>query len=234
MLKAMNNLEIFASPAALVEAVTQKLVQTSRDCILKKRRFTLALSGGSTPKALYENMASAAWRDRFDWANIEIFFGDDRAVGPDDEFSNYKMAKSAFGGVPAKLHRIEGELEPEIAAQKYNALLEGLGSPIDVVLLGLGDDGHTASLFPDSPVLGETQILVSATPVATLQPFVRRVTMTFPAINASANKWFLVTGNAKAARLNEVLNGPKNVQKLPAQGVENPVWFVDEGAASGL
>jgi 6-phosphogluconolactonase len=229
-------LEIAPDSATLVEQVTAKLAETAREAIVRQRRFTLALSGGSTPKALYQSMASERWKDKFDWQNIEIFFGDDRAVAPDDELSNFRMAKEAlFDFVPAKVHRIETEnANLEAAAAAYEAKIRELGAPLNVVLLGLGDDGHTASLFPNSPVLTEQEKLVSATPVATLNPFLRRITLTFPAINSAENVWFLVTGAAKAERLKEVLQGEKDVQKLPAQGVDKAVWFLDEAAAKSL
>jgi 6-phosphogluconolactonase len=222
-----HKLEIAPDSTALVEQVTEKLAEAAREGIVRHRRFTLALSGGSTPKALYKNMASERWRDKFDWQNIEIFFG---------ELSNYRMAKEAlFDFVPAKVHRIETEnTDLEAAAAAYDAKIRELGAPLNVVLLGLGDDGHTASLFPNSPVLAEQEKLVSATPVATLNPFLRRITLTFPAINSADNVWFLVTGAAKAERLKEVLQAEKDVQRLPAQGVERAVWFLDEAAAKSL
>ena len=126
----------------------------------------------------------------------------------------------------------------ENAAAQYETLLKNLGGRLDVVLLGLGDDGHTASLFPHSPQLEAKDKWVTATPIASLEPHVRRVTLTFEAINAARNCWFLVTGESKAARVRDVISGPRDVAQWPAQGVAPRsgalVWFLDKAAAGDL
>ena len=218
-----------------------RLVLTARQSIEARGSFSLALSGGSTPKALYQKLASPAYRDQIEWPKCDIVFGDDRAVAPDDALSNYRMARETLlDFVPARGHRIETECaDLESAAADYEAVVRGLaGGRLDVVLLGLGDDGHTASLFPGSPQLDVTGKWVTATPVASLEPHVRRITLTFEAINAARHAWFLVTGAAKAARVYDILHGSKNVSKYPAQGVDlqsgETAWFLDEAAASAL
>lgn len=236
------NPELLIAPdaSALIEMLAARLVLTARQAIDERGQFSLALSGGSTPKALYQKLASPPWKGQIDWAKCDIVFGDDRAVAPNDELSNYRMAREALlDHINARVHRIETESNDlEQAAADYETVLRGLGSRLDVVLLGLGDDGHTASLFPHSPQLEVKDKWVTATPVASLEPHVRRVTLTFEAINAARNAWFLVTGAGKAARVHDILRGPKNVAKWPAQGVAlhsgETLWFLDEAAASQL
>lgn len=226
--------------AQLVEMLAARLVMTARQCIDERGSFSLALSGGSTPKALYQKLASSQWKDQIDWAKCDIVFGDDRAVAPDDVLSNYRMARETLlDFVGARVHRIETERDDlEAAASDYETVLRGLGGRLDVVLLGLGDDGHTASLFPHSPQLEVRNQWVTATLVASLEPQVRRVTLTFDCINAARHAWFLAVGAGKAARVYDVLRGSKNIAKWPAQGVNlssgELVWFLDEAAAREL
>ena len=226
--------------AQLVEMLAARLVLTARRCIDQRGSFSLVLSGGSTPKALYQKLASPQWKDQIDWEKCDIVFGDDRAVAADDALSNYRMARETLlDFVPARIYRIATESDDlEQAAADYDKVLRGLGGRLDVVLLGLGDDGHTASLFPGSPQLDVKDRWVTATPVASLEPHVRRVTLTFDAINAARHAWFLATGAAKAARVYDVLRGSKNIAKWPAQGVDlkngEVVWFLDEAAAHDL
>lgn len=227
-------LNVTAQP---VEALAAQWERLARESIAARGRFSLALSGGSTPKALYQRLASPAWIGRFEWDKCDFFFGDERAVAPDDALSNFRMASEALlQHVPARVYRMEGErTDLESAARDYEARLRDLGAPLDVVLLGLGDDGHTASLFPNSPQLEARDAMVVATPIASLEPHVRRLTLTFPAINAAGNIWFLAAGASKAARLKQVLSDPRDVSTLPAQGVEgNVTWFLDDAAASQL
>ena len=231
---------IAEDPAQLVEMLAARLVMTARQAIDERGSFSLALSGGSTPKALYEKLASPAWKSQIEWEKCDIVFGDDRAVAPDDALSNYRMAREALlDNVSARVHRIETErADLEQVAADYETVLRGLGGRLDIVLLGLGDDGHTASLFPGSPQLAVHDKWVTATPIASLEPHVRRVTLTFDCINAARNAWFLATGAGKAARVYDVLRGPKNTAQLPAQGVAlkngELVWFLDEAAARDL
>ncbi len=224
----------------LVEDLADVLARDAREAIHERGVWIWAISGGSTPTALYQRLGSDDWIGRFDWDKIVLLFGDDRAVGPDDPNSNFLMARQTLGPlISQRLVRIEGEeFDPEVAAANYERRIREVGPRVDCNLLGMGPDGHTASLFPHSPQLNETKRRVVATPVSTLEPFVRRVTFTFPEINSSRKVYFLVTGQDKAARVQEIINGPRDVQNVPSTGV-HPTdgelkWFLDAGAASKL
>jgi 6-phosphogluconolactonase len=186
--------------------------------------FSLVLCGGNTPKSLYELLVSSAYRSEIDWAKVEIYFGDERCVPPTDSQSNYHMAQMAMlSKLPideSRIHRIRGEIDPQEAAIEYGRLLKskfGDGGP-DMVLLGMGEDGHTASLFPGTAALNETHHRCTANFVPKLDAW--RVTMTYPFLNRAAAVMVLVVGAAKAKRLQEVLHGPRDVQRLPIQGIE--------------
>jgi 6-phosphogluconolactonase len=230
------------SAPAIVETTAQRLIAAAQESIAARDAFSFVLSGGSTPKALYQLLASEPWRGRIEWSKVHVFFGDERAVPPDDEYSNYRMACEALLGSvpipPQNVHRMRGESEDlQSAARGYEEQLRKY-SPLDLVLLGMGDDGHTASLFPHSPALRENEKLCVATPVASLEPHVRRLTLTFPAINASRRVWLLVTGSGKAARLQQVHagleSGTRDVPSTPVQGIAPTgeyLWLLDEAAA---
>ena len=203
--------------------------------------FRIALSGGTTPRRLYEILATAPFAARFPWARTIVFWGDERCVSQDDPLSNYGMARQALLDhvpIPAgQVHPAYRDGTPEAAAraydaqlrQSYGAALLEAGRPLfDVVLLGLGTDGHTASLFPGTAGLTEREAWVTAVTRGVPQP---RLTLTYPAINASAAVLFLVSGADKAEPLRLVLAGDST---LPATWVRGPevVWFVDQ-AASG-
>ncbi len=165
----------------------------------------IALSGGSGPKRAYELAAELAP----DWSASEVWWGDERCVPPDDERSNYRLSKEALldrlEGQPAAVHRIEGELEPTEAALRYDRALQGI--QLDLNLLGIGPDGHTASLFPHAPTLEEPERL--AVPAeAAFEPFVPRVTLTVPANSAAAHVLFLATGAAKADAVRRAFGEP--------------------------
>jgi 6-phosphogluconolactonase len=152
----------------------------------------VALSGGGTPIPAYRRAAELEQ----DWSRVEIFFADDRCVPPDDERSNFRLVREALGEVGATIHRIEGELQPEEAAARYDELVRG--RTLDLALLGIGADGHTASLFPNAPTLDERdRAAVAAAPA--MEPFVPRVTLTLPILNAAGLAVFLVTGEEKRA-----------------------------------
>jgi len=208
--------------------------------------FHVALSGGSTPELLYGLLAALPFRDDVDWEKVHFFFGDERAVPPDHADSNYRMANAALFaplGVPtANIHRMPAE-EPDldVAAHSYEAELRThlAGSStdaiprFDLILLGMGPDGHTASLFPHKPALQErTRLVVASEPG--LKPFVPRLTLTFPVLDAAAQVLFLVAGADKAATLHKVLNGPADPENLPSQSVAptngSLVWLVDRAA----
>jgi 6-phosphogluconolactonase len=235
-----TSLHIAPDATQLVEDLAEILARDAREAIHHRGVWIWAISGGSTPKVLYQRLSSDDWIGRFDWDNIVLLFGDDRAVGPDDANSNFLMARQTLGPqISERLVPIVGEeTDPDVAAANYERRIREVGPRVDCNLLGLGPDGHTASLFPRSPQLDETEKRVVATPVSTLEPFVRRVTFTFPEINSSRKVYFLVTEESKAARVQEIINGPRDVHNVPATGV-HPTdgelkWFLDEAAASKL
>ncbi|MCJ2112771.1 6-phosphogluconolactonase [Methylobacterium sp. HMF5984] len=210
----------------------------------RSERIAIALSGGSTPKRLYALLAGPDHVGRVPWDRVHWFFGDDRAVPWDHADSNVRMVREAFGhgtAVPAAhLHFIPTDAGPEAAAETYaRTLLEFYGADrldpgrplFDCVLLGLGEDGHTASLFPGKPALSETARLVAPVPEAGLAPFVPRVTLTYPALASSALVLFLVSGESKRAALRRLAAG----EDLPAGRVTSQgriAWLLDAAAAA--
>ena len=214
--------------AALAERAAQYLVEMVGEAVAGQGRARIAISGGSTPKATFQLLAdpNQPWRSRMPWNDLELYWVDERCVGPDDAESNYRMTREALLDhvplAPAQIHRIEGELEPQAAAHRYEAdlrnnfRLEGVQSPrFDLVALGMGPDGHTASLFPHTAALHETNLLVTANHVPKLDTW--RVTLTWPVINAARSVFVLFAGSDKAEVLNEVLTGPRDVERLPSQ-----------------
>lgn len=240
-------IEVFADPAALADAAARRIVDAAQAAVKARGRFTIALSGGSTPRAIHERLAAAPLRDELPWADTYVFWGDDRAVPHDDPDSNYRMAaETLLRLVPlpkANIHPMLTEgADLDAAAQHYARVIRGVvaGDPprFDLILLGIGPDGHTASLFPHSPALAAADELVVATPPAPLKPQVRRITFTKTLLNAAALVLVLVTGADKAARLAEIVAGPRATERLPAQLIAPTngelVWMVDEAAAGKL
>ncbi len=241
----MTKLHVFSTPNALAEAAAVYVTHLAHAAISEHGGFSLALSGGSTPRALHTRLAHEPWRDAVDWGRVHVFWGDERCVPPDHPDSNYRMARETLLDhvpiLPAQVHRLRGELPPDQAAAAYEAELRGLfpSAPwpaFDLVLLGMGDDGHTASLFPDTAALAETERWAVANHVEKLDAW--RLTLTAPAINHAAHVAFLVAGAAKAERLREVLRGPYQPTVLPSQLIRPASgqldWFVDLAAASGV
>jgi 6-phosphogluconolactonase len=235
---------------ALMRAAADEVVGQAAGAIGRRGRFDWALAGGKTPEELYALLASREYVSRVDWSRVHFYWGDERCVPPDHPDSNYRMARASLLDAiqpPAEnVHRVPGELEPKLAAERYEAELRRCfdraehfeltgGFPaFDLILLGMGPDGHTASLFPGSPALAETRRWVVANPIEALTT--TRLTLTLPVLNAAASALFLVAGADKAERLGQVLSGASSPE-LPAQrvrprGVE-PQWFVD-GAAGRL
>jgi 6-phosphogluconolactonase len=229
----------------LSRAAAEFFVTLSKNAIRAHGRFTVALAGGLTPESMYGILATDTFAARVDWPNVYVFWGDERCVHPRDLASNYRMAREALlVSVPipeANIHRIQGELKPEEAASRYETDLKaffGAGSfpRFDLILLGMGADGHTASLLPHSHTLHEQARWV----VTALheESNTWRVTLTAPVLNAAANVVVLVTGEGKAKRLKDVLEGPSNPQDHPIQLVQPPdgsvVWLLDDEAASLL
>lgn len=241
----MHTLRIYPDADSLTQAAAETVLEAYRAAVAERTLFTLALSGGSTPRALYQRLAAPDYARLIDWSRVYVFWGDERAVPPDHADSNYRMTRLALlDYVPlptANIHRIEGEREPAQAAAVYeDALrqffaLRGGAARFDLVLLGMGDDGHTASLFPGTAALAETQRWVVANSVPALNT--TRITLTFPVINAARQVVFLVAGAGKADMLRRVLED-QNAPPLPAQQIQPQdgtlVWLVDQAAASHL
>jgi 6-phosphogluconolactonase len=235
---------VLPSPADVAGAAAERFVAASAAAVAARGRFTVALSGGSTPKALYARLAAPACASRIDWARVHVFWGDERCVPPDHASSNFRMAREALlDHVPVpkeQVHRLRGEDDPHAAAAAYEAELraafpDGVAR-LDLALLGMGDNGHTASLFPGLSAVREADRWVVAERVDEVGMW--RLTLTPPALNGAAAVVFLVAGPDKAAMLARVLEGPRNVDLLPVQAIA-PVdgtvtWLVDDAAAAQL
>jgi 6-phosphogluconolactonase len=195
----------------------------------------VALAGGSTPKAMYRLLASPAFRERVDWRRVEIFFGDERCVPPDHADSNYRMAREALlDHVPLgadRVHRIAGERPPAEAAAQYQQTLARIGDPprLDLVLLGMGPDGHTASLFPGTPVLAETRALAAPVYVDKLESW--RVTLTAPVLSAAAHVLITTVGEEKADALATALTAAAGAVPIQLVRAIDQRWLVDRVAA---
>jgi 6-phosphogluconolactonase len=232
------SVQLYETPEALAEAAARAFVDRAAESIAERGRFAVALAGGSTPKATYGVLARDHAED-VDWPNVHVFFGDERTVPPDHEDSNYRMAREALlDRVPVgSVHRMRGELPPEEAAASYETDLRqffGGEAVLDLVMLGIGEDGHTASLFPETPALEVTDRLVVANPVPKLDT--TRLTLTAPVLSAARGVNFLVAGEGKAEALREILEGDADPHRYPAKLVRppgGPTWFVDR-AARGL
>ncbi len=238
-------ISIFDDSEQVARAAAERFVALGRDAIERQGRFSVALAGGSTPKRAYELIASETFRDQIDWARVHLFFGDERPVPPDHPESNYRMVfEKLISKLPIpeeNIHRIVGEADPKESARAYEEDLrhyfEGETWPrFDLVLLGMGDDGHTASLFPGTEALKEGTAWVTSNWIDKLK--MPRITLTVPAINHAGLILFLITGRDKSARLREVLEGPLDPERLPAQlikGDEGTLeWLLDREAASKL
>jgi 6-phosphogluconolactonase len=244
-------IDVFPDKAALVRAAAEQFVTIAGQAIGARERCLIALSGGSTPKPLYELLATAPYAARVDWGRVHLFWGDERCVPPDHPDSNYRMTREALLDrapiPPDNVHRIRGEREPDAAADEYERLLRrffpaadgaGPARSFDLVLLGMGPDGHTASIFPGSAAVGETRRWAMAVHVERPREM-WRVTLTTPVLNAAAEVAFLVAGADKAARLQDVLRaGEGAAPTVPAQLVRPTAgsvrWMVDAAAAGAL
>jgi 6-phosphogluconolactonase len=225
---------------ALAHRVAQWIVDLAN---AKPERFAIALSGGSTPKRLYQLLAATPLREAMPWDRVHLFLGDDRFVAWDDANSNFGMAREAMiVHVPipaANVHGIAFEGTAAEAAAKYEALLKGFyGSDsldparplFDVVLLGMGPDGHTASLFPGKPALDVKDRWVTDVPVPGLNPMVPRVTLTYPALHSARSTAFVAAGADKTAMMRRALAGDRELPSARVSPVGELVWFVDRAA----
>lgn len=238
----MTHLHVFPDPPSFVNGSADFIAEVAARAIAESGRFVIALSGGGTPKPIYVRLAADS-RNRIAWEKVHVFFGDERCVPPDDARSNYRMVREAWldhSPIPPKnIHRIHGEDDPASAALRYEQdiarLYRSVRLPaIDLILLGMGDDGHTASLFPGTAALGETARWVVAQYVEVMTAW--RVTFTAPLINAAQHVVFLVEGASKAQMLWNVLEGPYQPDVWPSQLVQPAGgelhWFVDAAAAA--
>jgi len=236
--------KIYPNFETLSRIAAEMFVSIGNEAIRKHGQFTVALAGGSTPKSLYELLATKQFQDKIYWKSVFFFFGDERNVSPDDEGSNFKMANKTLleplNIDNDKIYRWETGLEiPEKIAEEYADSIEFFfrGSPnFDLILLGMGDDGHTASLFPFTAALNENEKIAVANYVEKLKT--TRLTLTFPAINNAANILFLVSGANKAEILREVLEGEFQPEKFPSQKVNHGngdiYWLIEANAAQKL
>jgi 6-phosphogluconolactonase len=234
-------LNVVADAAAVAQEACELVRALAIEAVTKRGRFTIALSGGSTPKALYKLLAT---HPELPWANIELFFGDERAVPADHPDSNARMAREALTRMPfvpeVRLHRMRAELPAREAAADYEHTLRtffpGAAFPqFDLILLGMGPDGHTASLFPHTAALREQTAWVTANWVEKLST--NRLTLTFPVINAAAHVLFMIAGADKAPALKQVLEGDAPVDEIPTRGVKPAgqlTFLVDQAAAAEL
>lgn len=227
----------------------EEFVRLARDSISAHGRFTVALSGGSTPRRLFQILAEAPFREQVEWTKVEFFWGDERSVPPDHKDSNFRMAGEALLQkipiAPDRIHRIQAERpDRDVAAREYQAEIARVfgvspdGEPpiFDLVLLGMGPDAHTASLFPSTTALKETTRWVVPNYVPKFSTY--RLTLTPRILNRAAQVLFLVAGPDKAAPLAEVLEGPPDTDRLPSQLIRPTagrlVWLLDREAASRL
>jgi 6-phosphogluconolactonase len=242
-LRGRGEVQVYRDPATLARALADLFVTTGRLATADRGSFRVALSGGNTPRAAYEVLASPEFRDELSWSDVFVYFGDERCVPPDDEQSNYRMAERTFldsVAIPrANVHRIKGEIDPQLAAQQYASVLRtDLGDPpaFDLVLLGLGSDGHTASLFPGTPPDTDDDALVRAVYAASQMMW--RITITPKVINRGRTVAFAIEGAEKSEIFAAVYEGPRDPVKYPAQ-IVHPVsgrliWLADTLAAGAI
>lgn len=239
-----DSIVVFSDAESLAGAAADAVARIASEAIAARGRFTLVLAGGSTPRRLYARLA-AAGQAGVDWPRVHVFFGDERCVPPDDPASNFRMAaETLLDAVPlprGQVHRIRGEDDPALAALAYEQEIRrtfrsATPPAFDLVLLGMGDNGHTASLFPGVAALREQVRWVVPQYVEVMHTW--RVTLTLPLINAARHVVFLVEGAGKAQTLREVLRGPYQPDVLPAQLIQPAAgrlqWLVDAAAASRL
>ena len=245
MPSSSTTVRVFSTAEEVAEAAARQLVELATNATTIGNRFAVALAGGNTPRRMYELLASGHFRNRVDWPAVHLFFGDERSVSRDHPDSNYRMAYEALIScvdIPASnVHPINGEGEPATNAALYETelceFLRSASKPaLDLVLLGLGEDGHTASLFPHTQALGVTDKWVVANWVEKLASY--RITLTPTAINGSSQVTFMVAGANKAAAVKAVLEGPLQPENLPAQLIKPEAgtltWLLDSQAASML
>ncbi|MBO3271623.1 6-phosphogluconolactonase [Hymenobacter defluvii] len=237
-------IRVFKSSEVASRALAEYFVATGNEAIAARGRFAVALSGGSSPKKLFELLA-ADYRDQLAWDKVDFFWGDERYVPHTDPNSNYLMAKKALLDPldiqPAQIFAVDTSLSPSEAAAAYTRTMQRYfdsenSLPLDLDLLGLGDNAHTASLFPHTSVLTDESVSVQALYIEEVQA--NRVTMTAPLLNQARATVFLVYGEGKAEAVRQILEEECDIQRYPAQLIQpengNVTWFLDEAAASKL
>ena len=235
---------VFQDLEELSRVAAELFFALSKKSIATRGRFVVALSGGSTPHRLYSLLGSPWYRNNIDWSRVYLFWTDERCVPNDHPESNYRLAHDAFLSrvpLPAQnIHRIRGEDEPRKAAEAYEDELQnffsGVGAIVfDLIILGVGEDGHTASLFPGSPALDER--MRPAVPIYLEEPKINRVTLTLPVLNHAAQVLFLASGRAKAGTVHEIVEDG-NPKQYPAGLVQplqsSAMWLIDREASSAL
>ncbi len=241
----MPKVQIFPDVEFLALAAADHFISAAASAIQAKGSFTVALSGGSTPMSLYRLLASEPFSEQVNWTRVHLFWGDERCVPPDHPDSNFYRAQTALiNHVPIpeeNIHRIQAENPPRQAAELYEQSLrdffdsaETSPKAFDLLLLGMGDDGHTASIFPGTSAVREKESWVTALYVDRVGAW--RITLTPVILNRSNQALFLVAGGGKNWTLQKVLYGTYQPDRYPAQLIkpsgEEPQWFVDEAAAS--
>ncbi len=240
-------IEVFADAEALAVAAADRIIAMARSSMAERGKFTLVLAGGSTPEKTYRLLAEPTRAQQIDWSRTEIYLGDERFVPHDDPRSNYGLARrTLLSQVPVPAEQVfpipTDTPRTELAAAAYAETLKqrfhAIFPRFDLVLLGMGDDGHTASLFPGAAALHVCDVAVVASPPGVLPPPVDRVTLTFPALNAARHVLFLVAGTSKASALKDIIDNKADVRVRPAAGVLPTngalTWLVDQAAASLL
>ncbi|OAQ39271.1 6-phosphogluconolactonase [Pedobacter psychrophilus] len=234
---------VFKTPEEIIPSLANYFVNCANEFINKQGKFSVALSGGNSPKKFYELLASADFKSKIDWKKVDFFFGDERYVPQDDPESNYLMAKtSLFDHLDiedSQIYKVDTSLDPATAAQDYGRCICQYFDDkpsFDFVLLGLGDDAHTASIFPHTSLVWIDEENVKEVYLEDKQVY--RISFTAPLINASKNVVFLTFGASKADAIKAVFEGEKNVDLYPAQLIDPEngelQWFVDEAAVSKL
>ena len=244
-----RNVELFANGMEIARRAADEVVRIASEAAAARGAFTIALSGGSTPKVLYALLAeNPALRNSLPWDKMKVFFGDERHVGPGHADSNFQMASDTILSKvplqPKQIHRIKGEypdtaqaaVEYEATIQREFGLKAGEFPRFDLVLLGMGSEGHTLSLFPGTKALRQTERVVTRNWVGKL--YTERITLTAPAANNAANIIFMIAGADKAWALKAVLEGPREPEQLPAQMIQPSngelSWLADQAAGSML
>lgn len=226
----------FTEPEAMAEVAAELVTHQARQAVAARNLFSLVLAGGSTPLPLYRLLAAPPWHERMPWAATHLFQGDERCLPPDHPESNFGRINASLLTPsqlpPAHIHRMAGELPPSQGAAEYRRQLATFGHDFDLILLGMGTDGHVASLFPYSPLLAAEEELVAAVEEPAGAPPVPRLTLTLTAINRAATVIIMATGEQKAAIAAEIRHAPQRAaDKYPAARVkprEQLWWLISE------